>query len=242
MGRIPAKQITSWSFSRYTTYRDCPLKAKLKFLDRIQEPGNIYMDRGNEIHKMAEDYTKGKIARLPKDLAQFKDLFAMLKKQYKKSISGMTVESTWAFTKSWDETVWNDWVNCWLRIKVDASWHEDDVTLIVGDHKTGKYRPDNQEDYLEQLSLYALGAFLMLPHIEVVKPRLIYLDHGITYPEDPEDVLYTRDELPTLIKIWEKRVKGMLNDTVFAPRPSGKCTYCFYRASNKGEGGGQCKF
>ena len=62
---IPIKQITSWSFSRYSDYKLCPLKARLKHVDKHKEPQNDAMARGQAIHKLAEDYTKGSIARLP---------------------------------------------------------------------------------------------------------------------------------------------------------------------------------
>ena len=56
---IPIKQVTSWSFSRYSTYKQCPLKLKLSAIDRIREPGNEAMARGDAIHKLAEKYIKG---------------------------------------------------------------------------------------------------------------------------------------------------------------------------------------
>ena len=99
MKKIPAKQITAWSFSRYSDYKQCPLKAKLKHIDKITEPKNEAMERGAAIHDLAEKYIKGTISRLPSDLTLFKAEFAKFKKQYKKVINGMVVEDTWAFTE-----------------------------------------------------------------------------------------------------------------------------------------------
>src|SRR3990167_2871281 len=127
------KKITSWSYSRYSKYTECPAAAKYKFIDKLAEPGSEAMERGNVIHKMAEDYTKGATKKLPQELARFKDEFAELKK------SKPMIEETWAFTKEWAETVWNDWNGVWLRIKTDAACLDDD-TLYVIDHKTGKKR------------------------------------------------------------------------------------------------------
>ncbi len=245
MPRIPAKQITSWSFSRYSTYNLCPLKAKLAFLDKIKEPPNPAMARGAEIHDKAEAYIKGK-GRLPAELKAFKDEFMALRKQYKKKINGMVVEDMWAFTADWDETQWNDWANCWVRIKLDCAHHEDEETLIISDWKTGKFRPEKNEEYVEQLELYALSALLLHEHIEVVLPRLVYLDAEVIYPEpgskEEEALTFTRKDIPALKKRWAKRVKPMMNDKTFAPRPNNLCKWCFYRASNKAAGGGQCKF
>ena len=176
---IPIKQLTSWSFSRYSDYKQCPLKAKLKHLDKISEPPNEAMARGAAIHTLAEKYIKGEGRSLPPELKLFKDEFKKLRTQYKKKINGMVVEDNWSFTKDWDETAWNDWIGCWVRIKLDCAHHEDEETLIVTDWKTGKFRPELNEEYVEELALYALSALLLHEHMEQVKPRLAYLETGV---------------------------------------------------------------
>lgn len=236
---IPIKPLTSWSFSRYDVYQQCPLKAKLKFIDKLKEPQNDAMARGDQVHKLAEDFIKGKLTKLPAELAKFKKLFAQLKKDYKTLSQSMVVEDTWAFTKDWDETAWNDWTGCWVRIKLDcASYDPDDPeweTLIIRDWKTGKFRPEQNEKYLEQCDLYALAALLLHPHVKTVKPQLIYLDVGEIYEAAQ---VYTQADVPELKARWAKRVKPMLSDTVFAPRPNQYCPWCTFRA----EAGGPCKF
>lgn len=244
--RIPTKQITSWSFSRYSTYKQCPLKAKLQFIDKIKEPPNPAMQRGADIHDACEAYIKGTLPRLPAECRPFKKEFQEFRKQYKKAISGMVVEDTWAFTKDWDETAWNDWANCWVRIKLDCAHHEDEETLIITDWKTGKYRPEKNEEYVEQLELYALAALLLHEHIQVVKPRLVYLDAEVIYPqpgtEDEIELTFYRENIEWLKKLWVKRTGPMLRDKKFAPRPNNLCHWCFFRKSNAANGGGQCKY
>lgn len=238
-----AKQITSWSFSRYSDYKQCPLKAKLKHIDKISEPPNPAMARGAEIHNKAEGYIKGTIARLPAELKLFDDKFKELRKQYKKAINGMVVEDTWAFTKDWDQTMWNDWTGCWVRIKLDCAVEEEDGRVLrVKDWKTGKFRADMNEAYIEQLELYALAALILYDHIEEVRPELVYLDTGDVYPTADDPLIFTKKDLPKLKKLWAKRTKPMMNDTRFAPKPNSKCCWCHYRAANKLNGGGQCKY
>lgn len=240
---IPIKKITAWSFSRYSTYKQCPLKLKFTAIDRLKEPKNPAMERGAQIHELAEQYLKGKIARLPPELKLFEAEFKKLKAQYKKKINGMVVEDNWSFTKDWDETAWDDWVGCWVRIKLDCAHHEDDVTLRIRDWKTGKFRPELNEEYMEQLELYALSALLLHEHIERVIPELDYLDEGSVYPPKGEEFVFTRADIPRLKKLWEKRVKAMMNDTTFAPRPNDKCRWCFFGQSGKAKGGpGLCKY
>lgn len=231
-------KITAWSFSRYSVYKQCPALAKYKFIDKLKEPGSPAMERGAEIHTKAEQYIKGQIRSMPAELKLFADEFKELRKQYKKKISGMVVEDSWSFTKNWSETTWNDWVNCWLRIKLDCAHHLDGETLIISDWKTGKFRAEMNEEYVEQLELYALAALILMPHLSEVRPRLVYVDSGTIYPPADKPLVFVRADVPKLKKLWEKRTKAMMNDIRFSPRPNDKCRWCHFSKSK----GGQCKF
>ena len=241
-----ANKVTSWSYSRYAAYKQCPLKFYLANIAKIAEPPNQAMERGSEIHKLAEDYINGKLAKMPLELGKFAKMFRQLKKVRKKVSSGMAVEDTWAFTKDWTETQWNDWTRCWARIKLDCAVYENEDTLIINDWKTGKFRPQQNADYVEQLELYALGALLLYEDIGVVKPRLVYLDEGTVFPApgSPEEksLTFRRSDIDRLKKLWEKRVKPMFLDESFAPRLNNLCRWCFYRKDNAANGGGQCEY
>lgn len=242
---IPIKPVTAWSFSRYTDYCSCPLKFKYKYVDKMKEPSNDAMNRGAAIHELAEQYVKGIYTKrtFPVELAAFKTLFMELRKQYKKKINGMVVEDSWAFRDDWSETSWNDWAGCWLRIKLDAAWHRDEVTLEINDWKTGKFKPDQNVVYMEQLELYALAALILHPHLERAIPRLRYLDQDVVFPADGEEVVYTPADIPKLKKTWEKRVRAMMSDTKFVATPNNKCRWCFFGQSGKAKGGpGLCKY
>lgn len=237
------KPLTSWSFSRYSDYKKCALAFKLKHMMKIAEPKNDAMQRGADVHDTAEGYLKGTIARLPAELKLFEAEFKKLRLMYKKKMVGMIVEDNWSFTNTWDRTEWDNWLKCWLRVKLDCAHHENVDTMIVSDWKTGKFRPELNEEYMEQLELYALCALLLHPHLETVLPRLVYLDQGTVYPPENKPVIYTRADVPKLKKLWEKRVKPMFNDKTFAPKPNDKCHWCFYGQSGKKKGGpGICKF
>jgi CRISPR/Cas system-associated exonuclease Cas4 (RecB family) len=250
---IPVKPLKAWSFSTYNLYTTCPAKVKYAKILKLPEPQNEAMARGDRIHKLAEAFIKnvpfeGKVMKvLPKELLPFKDELKRLRELYKQVSYSMVVEDNWAFTKGWDETAWNDWTGCWLRIKLDCAFHVDDVTLQINDWKSGKFRPEKNEEYLEQMELYALAALLLHDHIEAVWPRLKYTDLGITYgageTKEEQDrgegpLVFTRKDLPKLKKAWEKRVKAMMADTIFAPKPNNLCRFCHYRNDN----GGPCQY
>ncbi len=239
----PAKNITAWSFSRYSTYKQCPLKLKLSAIDRIKEPASAPMERGDAIHKLAQAYLNGDKKTLPKELAPVADEVRRLRAIVKNGVA--TVEDNWAFRQDWTATTWDDWAKCWVRIKLDLAHFETEDLLVVTDWKSGKFRPDNLQEYLEQIDLYKLGALLTFSHVKGLKviARLIYTDHGIYYPPIEEGmVAATAHDLPRLKREWEKRVKPMMKDATFAPKPNKFCYSCHYRASNKAAGGGQCKY
>lgn len=231
-----SKPITSWSFSRYSVYKQCPAKFKYKNIDKLPEPPSAAMERGSAIHNLAEGYVKGTIPKMPPELSLFKDQFNKLKKEKIK-----IVEESWAFRKDWSHTTWNSWSDCWLRVKMDAAYiNVEHNALVVVDHKTGKCREEEHNKYAEQLELYALAGLKQYPDIAVVSPRLWYLDHGVTYPDPEEEELefFRKDEL-ALQKKWEKKVVPMFTDKTFKPTPSDSaCRFCHYSKAR----GGPCKY
>lgn len=237
------KRITSWSWSRIRDYEACAYYAALKHVLGIKEPGSKAMQRGSDIGKMAEQYIKGEIRTMPPELQNFAAGFKELRAYRKRHPDRVVVEETWAFRKDWSRTKYNDWEGCVCRIKMDVArvigtskaWNVD-----VIDHKTGKYNPEwDLQDYFDQLDLYATGALAIYGHLPnlTVTAKLWFLDYGI---EHPAERVYTIADLPDLKKRWEARARPMLDDKRFRPMPSRKCQYCYFRAGNAAEGGGQC--
>lgn len=202
------------------------------------------MLRGNLIHKTAEDYIKGTLPpRVPDELKQFEDTFKRLRKLFKIRTAGMVVEDDWAFRKDWTRTQWNDWAECFVRIKLDCADNEDPDTLIIRDWKTGKFREEQNEEYVEQLELYALAGLLLHPHVKEVIPWLVYLDLGVVYPALDSPMIFTQADVPRLKKLWAKRTNPMFTDTRFPPKPNQKCRWCWFGEAGKAKGGpGLCEF
>jgi hypothetical protein len=236
------KKIIAWSHSRYKKYVQCPLSAKLEYLDRIKDPSPKHpaMQRGIDIHDLAENYVLGRLKRLPKELKLFAEEFKALKK-LKVPIE---VEQQWAFTKGWKVTGWFD-SDCWLRVMLDCNYvieYAEGHVLKCIDYKTGKIRPELQEQYMEQLELYAIAGFLKYADVDIVEGELWYLDEGVLmgegYEGDPNFGVFHRKDLAKLKKKWEKKTKAMLGDTIFAPRPGNYCRWCWYKKDK----GGHCEF
>lgn len=221
----PPPKFTAWSYSRLGDYEQCPLRAKLKHIDRIKEPGSAAMDRGAKIHEQAAQYMRGELSKLPTELGLFKKEF----NQARKHAETLIIEEQWALTSAWQPCGWFD-STAWLRMVLDLAYQPARGLLRIIDYKTGRVRGVEQKP---QLSLYALGGFLLIPDLLRVEVELWYLDHG----EVVRDT-FLHSTIGELKKQWQKKSRPLFADKIFAPRPGDKCRWCHY-----GQGkAGLCKF
>lgn len=222
-------QLTAWSYSRKRDYKGCPLKAKIKYIDRVREPENKAMQRGQVIHKKAGCFVSGETRKLPAELDTFDEEFKYLRKIRKR----VEIESEFAVDSKWQPTGWFD-PDAWCRAKVDFLYTKDNGgTIEIIDVKTGRVNPNNEE----QLQLYPAVLINYYPNAKRFNCAFWYVDHGI---EDRKT--YTRKEALAFQKKFDTGIKRMLADRIFKATPGNACRWCFYKAANKGIGGGQCKF
>lgn len=222
-----AMQITSWSISRWTTYNECPLKAKLKFIERREEPKGLALANGIKVHKLAEKAIVENKSKIPPELKRFSKEFIALRKE-----PDIETELDLAFDVNWDACEPTDWDRAWVRVKLDLLVPPRRGLIDIVDHKTGRPKPIDPP----QMELYGLAALLRYPQAKRARARLWYLDYGVIEPK--KDLFYHHNEIKAMQQEWNKRVTPMLNDTRFAPRPGNYCTWCHFRKAN----GGPCKY
>lgn len=210
--------VTSWSYSAYSLYEQCPLKYKLIKIDKMKEPQSPHLERGNRIHKEAEEYLVGVRQDIPESCAKFADLLPDLK------ASDPYCEQEWAFNKDWSRGQWRDWKGCWLRVKTDVCAVDGSDGLII-DFKTGKKYDEN----IAQVELFALAGMHVHPTVKNWDIRLWYLDSG-----DEVQFERNRSTKDRMKHEWQERIGPMFADTVFAPRPNKFCRWCHFRKSNGG--------
>jgi len=215
------RKIRQWSYSTLKAYKQCPSKVKFSKLDKIREPGSPQMDRGSDIHQLAEDYIRDHQSKLPVELKLYKKEFAKLWKLG----TEVRCEEEWAFDTQWRRVEW-DSPHAWVRMKIDAFYIHGN-TLYLIDYKTGKVYENNRA----QLSFYAMAAMKWNPTIDKVIGELWYLDQG---PLKTAREVFNRDELPAMHAAWEHEVRPLLSDTIFAPRPGFYCSWCFYAKDKNG--------
>jgi CRISPR/Cas system-associated exonuclease Cas4 (RecB family) len=177
------------------------------------------MVRGTKIHSHIEDYLNKKVDVLDQSVQMNRDTIMMLRN------SGYEVltEADWSVDVNWKSCPYDDWENCWLRVKVDAAYTRNENDVVVFDWKTGRtFNPS----YINQLELYALSALLHFPDKKRVTASLVYVDTGEIKPATGINV-YSSD-VEKLKEKWLALATPMLTDTEFRPNRGAHCSRCFY--------------
>jgi hypothetical protein len=212
--------LVKWSYSAWQCYKQCPFKFKCDYIDGMPRVSSPALDKGNMVHKCAEDYLLGVRNDVDPTLLRLETLLKKIKKQ-----KNLCVELGMAFTDKWVPCPWDD-PSAWLRMKLDVIYPVGTNTVQIYDWKTGRAYPDHPE----QLGIYALGVFKGL-EMDIVHASDCYTETGtVSKPE-----IFQRDrEERALQTLWEKRASPMFNDTIFAATPNRFCKGC---SRSKGKGG-----
>ena len=209
-------KITAWSFSRWSTYDQCPRFAKYRYIDKLDEPpAGPALLRGREVHDDAEWYltAKPKPKRLPPALTYFEEDFNELRKQR------AVAEGKWGFDEHWEPTDYFG-PDIWCRMILDVFVRRPKRTARVIDFKTGR---EYSAKHRQQLELYAVGAWNMDDDLQIVIAEMWYLDSG----ESTEVTFSRKNHEAELTDLWAQRTEAMLVDETFDPTPSkDACKWC----------------
>lgn len=221
--------IDAWSFSRYSTYKQCPQKFKWQLDKILPFKASPAMERGRKVHKAAEDYLLRKRDDIAPELESRRDILEPLRDM------NPIVEQKWGFTRKWQSTGYftkNGPKKTWLRGALDAGVDYGDRTFEAIDWKTGKKYDDNEE----QMELFGMLVLARYPDIQTVTTRLSYVD----LPAGPDSEIYEevkRKDYSKLIDKWEVNIKPMFEDDMFRPRVNFFCKWCDFSKEN----GGPCQ-
>jgi hypothetical protein len=226
--------LTSWSYSVYTAYMKCPLSVcfdKIKKI-RIAEPPNPHFEKGDRVHKAAEQFIGG-TGRAPAvipELVGVKDKLSLFRK------ARAAVELEWAFTERYLPTSWFG-KDAWLRVKTDVCMDTREPPLVhITDWKTGKI----YDEHKQQRSLYALAG-LQLVELGLLaggsRDVRLTAEHLYTDTTQSATEEYTMEDLKLLKREWSSRIKTMMSDTRYPAKTGFHCRYCKFRKS----AGGPCQ-
>lgn len=229
----------AWSFSRWHQYEQCPQQFNFKHLRKLPAPDDEgpALVRGKQIHAEAESYVDKPSMPLPDNLRLLAGPFKALREL------GGASELQKAFNAKWEETGWFDKETsktgaAWCRVVIDRIVYATPKTKTVRiiDYKSGKIRGE----YVEQVELYQLSGLLLDPIADSATGELWFTDQGKILGGGPkgEIVAVPRSAVPKLKKKWEARIKPMMNDKVFAPKPGNHCRFCHWSKAK----GGPCVY
>lgn len=209
------KSFEHWSWSQLQTWRECPFKARLRYIEHSPEPPRSPddpRDRGTAIHKAAEDYLLNG-APLDPVFEPFKEQMAQLK-----SLSPEVEQKNYL-----DQ----NWMPCdregrWVVYIPDVRVTVSDTTVTV-DFKTGK-KYGNEVKHFGQVQFYSVGNWCAHPETVQHVGEVWYLDQKdiVVHQFQHAGLAAARARL-------DEEVARMMADKVHAPRPNKvTCKYCPY--------------
>lgn len=225
--------LSTWSYSRLVDFEQCPLRAKLKYIDKIPEPprplppgkSEHANDRGTRIHTGAELFVQKPVELLP-ELHHFKDELIRLRELYKQG--KVSLEGEWGMDRDWMPTAYSG-PSTWLRLKLDAFVHLTPRHGVVIDYKTGR-KFGNELKHGEQGQLYQLAAFLRYPELEQITVEFWYTDQN-----DMTQTQFTRDMGMRHYTRFNNRGNRITNAEEFPAKPNiFNCKWCPYGPQGTG--------
>jgi RecB family exonuclease len=217
-----ATNITAWSISRLFDFEACPHRSYLRIIAKAPTPQfdeSHPMVRGRRIHEEVELYISGRSDKFPSSGKKLETVLEFCKEQHAQGRA--TCEEKWGFTNEWAICDWFD-SSVWLRMATDCYISINDDEAIIYDWKTGK-SIGNEVKYMQQMQLYAVGAFMRYPELEHVDVKLGFLDDGKVREKS-----YQRDhKINTLIFRFTERASRMTSCVDFRPKPNAtNCKWC----------------
>lgn len=222
--RLPA-----WSYSRLAKWEQCPASAYFAFVAKVPEKKSEQMLRGQRAH---EDAAKI-LSKKPIDISTTPLTAEWIKRlENTRILYGEDIEAELqqGYDKGWLPTGWFD-KNAWCRIVFDAFIVKAGTdTVLVQEHKTGKPRAE----HLAQASLYAAGAYALVPGAKTYEITLNYLDLNPNFGQGIVRHTFPGELARKQIVTWTKRAEPMLADTHYIANPGKHCQWCSFAKSKGG--------
>lgn len=219
------------SHSRLSDFNQCPLKFKLKYIDKAENFAiddsnkSIHLVRGQNVHKALENYLIKRKAGQSADslksnnLKEVNDTIPLIE-QYIEffGLDNMHPEKQICIKDDWTEDSWFSKA-AYYRGIFDLIGISPNVAFI-GDYKTGKftdYTPQNGMGQLELSSAIALSIF----DVEKVDNSYLYVDHKKVVSKT-----YTQADRIRLVEHFEAEHLKVNEEADFDPCKNQYCRWC----------------
>ena len=240
--------MTGWSATKLFAWEQCPLRAQLQYAQNLcpicfagrlawegpcdncdetpEKPEPLA--RGIRIGAGIDGYIRGKEAKQGEEAKQHPfvaDLIKSLRQAYRRGASKVCSELQIKLDKDWEPV--GQYVKSWVNGRLDVLWKLKAKHWRVIDWKTGGIDKSGElkqnDTYTDQLELYGVLTLSAFPEVKEVQSSLIFLDAPMDTNPQISMAPINRDSLWKRRQQWEGRVRPMLTDTVFPPRPGWYC-------------------
>ena len=218
------------SHSRLNDFQQCPLKFKLKYIDKApnfkMDDANksIHLVRGDNIHKALEKYViqrKSGIAAydLKSSLKEVRDTVPLIEKYIKTfGLPNTFPESQISVNDQWKQVEWFS-KQSYYRAIMDLICLSDSAAFI-GDYKTGKFTDYTPPSGYGQLELSAAFALSIYPVDEVVTTYL-YVDHKQAVTKK-----YNQNDRIRIVEHFDALHEEVNAEQNFCPTKNRFCHFC----------------
>lgn len=209
------------SYSKYSTYRQCPRKYQLQYITKTykDDSDNPAFVNGKRIHKALENCLIALNSRkpLPEVCSISRNGLAILNRLHS-SFPVVIPEKQIAVDRYWKESSWFDNKTAYYRAVFDVTAYNDKLCTII-DWKTGKVT--EYDDDGGQMHLAATIMFKLSPNIETIKTAFMFLEHKHTM-----SITFHRSQLTELVDYFEKLHTNVNADNTFDPKKNRYCFFC----------------
>lgn len=184
---------------------------------------NPNADRGTELHDATEQFVKGYLPKLPKEIKYQREYIESCRKMVEDG-KKVYAENPWYFNKEWTP---QEKEGHRLVLKLDQYYFETPQIMVIDEWKSGK-AIGNEAKHIRQNKFYTTGAFMKFPELQLVKTNVRYFDQNFVLPRT-----YTREQSMAFHRTFDNQLRLFWHDTRYQPRPSrASCTICPYNKMN----------
>lgn len=223
--------VMALSHSRLSDFNQCPLKFKLKYIDKAKNMliddnnKSVHLVRGQNVHKALENYVvKRKAGAAPnleysKNLPEVNSTVPLIEKYINAfGIANVHPERQICVDANWADDEWFS-KKAYYRAIFDLISISQD-TAVISDYKTGKftdYTPDSGYGQLELSAAIALSIW----DVEAVNTEYLYVDHKKAVVKT-----YGQNDKIRLIEHFDSELVKVNEEKDFDPKKNQHCRWC----------------
>lgn len=218
------------SFSRLSTYEQCPLKFKLQYIDKTykDDSDNPAFIRGSRLHKQCEAHILHKTRNKPKPVisTEVQNVVPIIDKVIN-NFEIISAESKLALDTNFLPCSWFNKATMYRAI-LDMTAINKTNALII-DFKSGKVR-EYDDKPTGQLHLASCFMFANHEAIQEINTAYLFIEHKITIAKK-----FSRNKFTARRDVFFKLFEEVNNLKEFEPKVNRYCHWCLATKD-------QCKF